>query len=200
MVSETNTSLPPAHTPPTPTTTRQSLISETTNSLPPYPTTLTHTQQSMISETDTSSVRILPSLNCTTETNPTMSTLLSELHPRKYKRAMEIESEWCDTNQKKIVTKHHHQQTKSLTQVLQVLSDKNPSFASDLIQTVRDANPILDAELSKKKDKSGDINDKIVNSIKSFFTAKVSKGEKKGRKGSIQCRASGMHSHAVRFK
>ena len=32
---------------------------------------------------------------------PSMNTLLCELHPRKYKRVMEMESEWCDTNQKK---------------------------------------------------------------------------------------------------
>ena len=99
---------------------------------------------------------------------PSMDTLLCELHPRKYKRVMEMESEWCDTNQKKIGANYLRKQTKSLTQVLQVLSEKNQSLASDLIHAVRESNPILNSELSKKKDKLDETNNTIVKSIKSF--------------------------------
>ena len=78
-------------------------------------------------------------------------------------------------SQKKIGAKHLHKQTKSLTQVLEVFSDKIPSFASDLIHALREANPILNMELSKNKDTSDEINNKIVKSIKSFLQHKLLK-------------------------
>ena len=85
-------------------------------------------------------------------------------------------------NPKKIGIRQHYRQTKSLTQVLQVLSENNPSFASDLISAVQDANPILDAELSKRKHKSDDINDKVVHSFKSFLQQKLVKVKTKEEK------------------
>ena len=111
-----------------------------------------------------------------------MSTILSELQPRKYKRVKEMESEWCDKDSKKIGIKQHKRQIKFLTQVLLVLSENNPSFVSDLISAVQDANPILDAELSKRKCKSNDINDKIFYSIKSFLQDRLVKVKTKEEK------------------
>ena len=66
--------------------------------------------------------------------------------------------------------------------MLQVLSEKNPSLASDLIHAVRESNPILNSELSKKKDKSDEINDTIVKSIKSFLEHKLLKVKRKEEK------------------
>ena len=58
-------------------------------------------------QTQQSETPLEPSLTIETNTSLppatpiTMITLLSELYPRKYKRAVEMESEWCDTNPKK---------------------------------------------------------------------------------------------------
>ena len=153
---------------------------ETNTSSLPTDTSSNHTRQYETPLEPSSTIETNTSLPPATPI--TMITLLSELHPRKYKRAAEIESEWCDTNPKNISIRQHQRQTKSLTEVLQVLSEKNPSFASDLINAVKDANPILNAELSKRKDKSDDINDTIVNSIKSFLHHKLVKVKTKEEK------------------
>ena len=69
-----------------------------------------------------------------------------------------------------------------MTQVLQVLSENNPSFVSDLSSAVQDANLFPDAELSKRKHTSDDINDKIVHSIKLILQHKLVKVEMKEEK------------------
>ena len=83
------------------------MSSETNTSFPPACTYPTPTQQYLIGKTNPSSISVVASLFPTTDTPPTtpfissMSTLLCELCPRKYKWIMEMESEWCNKNQRR---------------------------------------------------------------------------------------------------
>ena len=83
------------------------MISKTNTSFQPASTSCNHTQQSdtpievsSILEKDTV-LTIKTNTSLPPATLLSMSTLLSKLHPRKYKRVEEMESEWCDKKHKK---------------------------------------------------------------------------------------------------
>ena len=104
---------------------------------------------------------LAPPVSATKE-RVTLDSLLTSLYPRKYKRLIDLETEWCENQSKKRHKKHVHTEANTLMRVLKVMSSKKLSIAADILQAVLKNNIELKEELEIKENETSKRSEQII--------------------------------------
>ena len=86
---------------------------------------------------------IVASLNKETMKLPTIEAMLHYLCPRKLKRTVDNDWAWDNIGVKSRKKRHVNKEAKSLETILQVISNKDPSFAANILTRITTNNPPL---------------------------------------------------------
>ena len=104
----------------------------------------------------------------------TLETILSQLYPRKFKHAKESRMQWCETVHKKRKTRQVQIHANTLSDILRVLADNDPLFASDILSMITKKSAAIQCKMDDAR-KSDSISEQITASIKDFVNSKLTK-------------------------
>ena len=101
-------------------------------------------------------------------------TLLSQLYSRKFKHAKEGNMQWCETAPQKRKREHVKRQADTLSEVLRVLADNDPLFASDILSMIRPKSVDIQRKIDAKV-KCDSMSRQITALIQDFVKSKLTK-------------------------
>ena len=92
------------------------------------------------------------------------------MYPREFKHAKESRMQWCETVHKKRKTRQAQRHTNTLSDILRVLADNDPLFASEILSMITKKSAAIQCKIDDAR-----ISEQITASIKDFVKSNLTK-------------------------